>query len=230
MIKINLKNPVALIYIISVIFMSSSVNLFADDDKYISGRVLYSDNSKPVKDGMIRVVNTNATDKGESIIEEAIIQSNGIFKIQNNPMLTSDGIKIMAYPNDVDNQENPFDPVTVDVKEAMTNSDEQFRMIIYVKRNKNLKRGEHGDILFQNSPNPFNPTTKISFELPSPSNVTLKIYNMRGESIATLIDNKKMSEGRNELMFDANGYPSGIYVYSLSAGNYSENKTMILLK
>ncbi|MFH1194118.1 MAG: M28 family peptidase [bacterium] len=86
-------------------------------------------------------------------------------------------------------------------------------------------------ILEQNYPNPYNPTTTIGFNLPEETNVNLKIYNLLGEEIALLI-NEKMTAGFHEVKFDANTnpIPSGIYIYRLNAGEQLAIKKMILSK
>jgi hypothetical protein len=83
--------------------------------------------------------------------------------------------------------------------------------------------------LQQNYPNPFNPSTTISFIIPAFSFVTLKVYNVLGSEIATLVNAKK-PEGSYEVKFDATGLSSGIYFYSLQAGSFVETKKMILMK
>jgi hypothetical protein len=92
----------------------------------------------------------------------------------------------------------------------------------------------HGSIpsnydLGQNYPNPFNPTTSIRFSLPEPNQVMLKVYNMLGQEVATLL-NEYMNAGTFELSFDASELPSGTYVYSISAGDYKSFKKMVLIK
>ncbi len=88
--------------------------------------------------------------------------------------------------------------------------------------------------LFQNYPNPFNPTTKIKFEIPDQVRndnhlVTLKVYDVLGNEIATLVNEEK-SAGIYEVEFKGTELPSGIYFYQLKAGNYIEIKKMVLLK
>jgi len=83
--------------------------------------------------------------------------------------------------------------------------------------------------LDQNYPNPFNPTTKIKYQIPELSLVTLKIYDVLGSEITTLVNEKKHS-GSFEVEFDAEQLPSGIYFYRLRAGNYVETKKMVLMK
>jgi len=83
--------------------------------------------------------------------------------------------------------------------------------------------------LFPNYPNPFNPSTRIRYDISGKSIVQLKIYDVLGNEIRTLVNEEK-SPGRYEIEFDATGLPSGIYFYHLRAGNFFETKKMVLLK
>jgi hypothetical protein len=83
--------------------------------------------------------------------------------------------------------------------------------------------------LLQNYPNPFNSTTTIPFLLPQRTNVTLKVYDVFGREIATLI-NKEFDAGEHSIQFNANDLPTGVYFYRLQAGNFIEQKKMILIK
>jgi Secretion system C-terminal sorting domain len=90
--------------------------------------------------------------------------------------------------------------------------------------------------LFQNYPNPFNPSTKISYQLPVNSNITLKVYDVIGNEVATLLDEYKPS-GSYEVEFNVASHSgkgrnltSGIYFYRLQAGDLIETKKMILMK
>ena len=83
--------------------------------------------------------------------------------------------------------------------------------------------------LTQNYPNPFNPSTKISWQSPVNSHQTLKIYDVLGNEVATLVDEFREA-GSYEVEFDASSLSSGIYFYKLQSGNYLETKKMILLK
>ncbi|MBI1804145.1 MAG: T9SS type A sorting domain-containing protein [Ignavibacteriae bacterium] len=85
-------------------------------------------------------------------------------------------------------------------------------------------------LLHQNYPNPFNPLTVIRYSLSVPSIVTLKIYNVLGQEVATLIHNELMDEGDQEVEFDASRLASGVYFYRLIAGKFSELKKMVLVK
>jgi photosystem II stability/assembly factor-like uncharacterized protein len=83
--------------------------------------------------------------------------------------------------------------------------------------------------LEQNYPNPFNPNTVISYQLPVNSNVTLKVYDVLGNEVATLVNEEKPA-GRYEVDFTASSLTSGVYFYKLAAGNYLVTKKMILMK
>ncbi|MBN1638293.1 MAG: family 10 glycosylhydrolase [Ignavibacteriales bacterium] len=84
-------------------------------------------------------------------------------------------------------------------------------------------------ILYQNYPNPFNPVTKIKFALPSDNRVTLKIFDVLGQEVTTLVDEHKKS-GTYEIQFDATNLSSGIYFYQLKSGNNLQVKKCILIK
>jgi hypothetical protein len=83
--------------------------------------------------------------------------------------------------------------------------------------------------LRQNYPNPFNPSTTIEFSLPKSENVELKVYNILGKEVSTLVS-KKLNQGNHTYQFDSNNLASGIYYYQLVAGQYREVKKMILLR
>jgi hypothetical protein len=83
--------------------------------------------------------------------------------------------------------------------------------------------------LAQNFPNPFNPTTTIQYSIPQRSNVSLKIYDVLGNEIATLLDEYREA-GSYTVEFDASNLSSGIYFYRLKAGDYLQTRKMILLK
>lgn len=85
--------------------------------------------------------------------------------------------------------------------------------------------------LKQNYPNPFNPTTNIRFELTKSAKVTLKIYNVMGKEVATLVDNEQVSAGVKEVTFEAKNLSSGVYFYTLTtADGIRDTKKMTLLK
>jgi hypothetical protein len=83
--------------------------------------------------------------------------------------------------------------------------------------------------LEQNYPNPFNPTTTIQYQLPQVVKVTLKVYDILGSEVATLV-NENQEAGYKEVQFSGNNIASGMYVYRITAGNYISTKKMMLVK
>ena len=83
--------------------------------------------------------------------------------------------------------------------------------------------------LHQNYPNPFNAATVLSYQLPVASSVRLKVYDTAGRSVETLVDGWR-SAGTHELTFDASDLPSGMYVYRIQAGDWTDSGKMVLLK
>jgi hypothetical protein len=84
-------------------------------------------------------------------------------------------------------------------------------------------------ILYQNYRNPFNPSTVISYQLPVSSDVTLKVYDVLGNEVATLVDEYKPA-GSYEVKWSASNHSSGVYFYQLHTGNFVETKKLILMK
>jgi hypothetical protein len=83
--------------------------------------------------------------------------------------------------------------------------------------------------LYQNYPNPFNPSTKINYSVPQTSNVVIKVFDILGNEIETLVNEEK-AIGTYEINWYAENLPSGIYFYRLQAGSFIETKKMILMK
>lgn len=83
--------------------------------------------------------------------------------------------------------------------------------------------------LEQNYPNPFNPSTEIRYHLPEASHVSLKVFNILGHEVATLV-NQMQEPGVKTIRFDAAGLASGVYLYRLQAGRYTETRKMILAR
>jgi hypothetical protein len=86
-----------------------------------------------------------------------------------------------------------------------------------------------GFALSQNYPNPFNPTTIISFSLSKTEHTTLKVFDVLGNEITTLV-NGEMTAGEHSVVFNAKNLASGIYFYRLTAGSYSDTKKLLLLR
>ena len=84
--------------------------------------------------------------------------------------------------------------------------------------------------LYNNYPNPFNPTTTIRFDLPEKTNVELVVYDILGRRVKSLVDNQVRNPGRYEVSFNANALASGVYIYKLTTKNYSQAHKMFLVK
>ncbi len=83
--------------------------------------------------------------------------------------------------------------------------------------------------VFQNYPNPFNPSTTISFAIPQRSNVNVKVYNITGKEVASLVNEVK-EPGQYSVSFNAGKLSSGVYFYKITAGKFSSVHKMILIK
>ena len=121
--------------------------------------------------------------------------------------------------------------------EIITNENGKIRLRIivgtedYAKLNiENISLSPFDFTLYQNYPNPFNPNTTILFALPQQSNVSLRIYNILGELMAELINDKLYEEGYHEIMFEGSLLSSGVYIYRIQAGEFTDIKKMLLLK
>ena len=84
-------------------------------------------------------------------------------------------------------------------------------------------------VLHQNYPNPFNPTTTIDYQIPNSGLVILKVYDLLGKEVATVVNEIK-NVGKHTVTFNASSLPSGTYFYRIEVGDYMDVKKMILLK
>jgi hypothetical protein len=83
--------------------------------------------------------------------------------------------------------------------------------------------------LRQNYPNPFNPATTIKYEIAKESNITMKVYDVIGNEVATLVNETKPA-GTYQVIFDASSLSNGVYLYKIQAGNFTATKKLILMK
>ena len=105
---------------------------------------------------------------------------------------------------------NLFSPVTVVEDDATKNIPDDF-------------------VLYQNYPNPFNPNTIISYNLSTSGKISLKVYDILGKEVATLVDEEKPA-GSYEIEFNASRLSSGVYFYTLRVNGTAYSKSMILMK
>ena len=97
----------------------------------------------------------------------------------------------------------------------------------WIEGRKEINPSEY--LLFQNYPNPFNPSTTIKYAVPERSDVIIKVYNMMGEEIVTLL-NKEKERGEYELRFNSLDLASGLFIYTMSAGSFISAKKMLVVK
>lgn len=112
---------------------------------------------------------------------------------------------------------------------AGTKSGRVFRSVVATGVRDALGEGPLGFALNQNYPNPFNPSTTIRFSIPERAHVTLKIFNLVGQEVATLVD-ERLDAGAKVVEFQGEGLPSGVYFYQLQAGTFSETRKLLLLR
>jgi hypothetical protein len=83
--------------------------------------------------------------------------------------------------------------------------------------------------LSQNYPNPFNPSTTVRYGLPQRSDVTLTVFNTLGQQVVTLVEGEREA-GFHEVVFDASGFASGVYLYRLTAGSFVQTRKLLVVK
>ncbi len=103
---------------------------------------------------------------------------------------------------------------------------------VYSTSTVDVESPEETPVVFglkQNYPNPFNPSTRIAFSIPASGFTRLQVFNVLGEEVATLLENH-LAAGEHEVEFNASSIPSGIYLYKLSTGKFSEVKKLVVMK
>jgi len=111
-------------------------------------------------------------------------------------------------------------------------ADEVFEVTFFLDNGTNIESNFGLPTAFelaQNYPNPFNPTTNIAFNLPQTTDVTLEVFNLQGQKVATLVNNT-MPAGSHTVTFNAENLSSGIYLYRITAGNFTQTNKMLLVK
>jgi hypothetical protein len=150
-----------------------------------------------------------------------------IFEHSAIPMDQNSGHQLVPNWNDLQNAELK---ILIDFGNDGTIDDS-----IFVK-NQTTNVEDEGSLLSpdsynlaQNYPNPFNPITTIKYSIPESGNVSLKVYDMLGKQVASLVNEEK-SRGVYSVIFDASNLSSGVYFYKLQSGSFTETKKMLLLK
>ena len=156
-----------------------------------------------------------------SIIDSAYWSNNGDMDVISVGNIDGDPADEVLYTQGY-SRGNPTDaPMPIIVL------DEQFTAVSVEKESDQLPDNFY---LNQNYPNPFNPSTTIKFGINQASNIDLRIYDVLGREVAVLVNNEFMGAGSYNVKFEAKNLASGIYVYRLTAGNFTSSKKMQLLK
>jgi len=185
---------------------------------------------------------------GDSVVKSLTIKNNSNQQIEINGLLnrnssyyTNVSLPIIISVLDSASIDITFKPITAgdqldDFYLQWNKSDERISQVVHmmgVTDSASVSVNESQNVfnysLAQNYPNPFNPSTKISFTMAKRGKVSLKIYDMLGRKVKTLL-NRVMNSGNHEINFSAGNLPSGVYFYMLKTNDYSETKKMILLR
>ena len=166
----------------------------------------------------VKITLTGTTSKvGGELVDENGIVVTAINSTSNNPFtLTAPSAGTYKVNAGYKSPSRRWDSTTVTI--ALTDIGENL-----------IESTPHTFKLNNNYPNPFNPSTKISYSIPKQSKVTLKIFDIIGNEISTVVNEEK-PVGIYEVEFDASKLVSGVYFYKLQAGNFIETKKMILLR
>ncbi len=184
----------------------------------VNGRVV--DNAgNPVAGTMVL-----ATDQNQEVYSYGITNANGNYTIS--------GLIPGSYsitPEKYDYNSTQSSDVTVDYNTAYS-ATASFSItpesVTSVKQSSNTVTNF---VLNQNYPNPFNPTTVISYSIPNETRVTLRVYNILGKEVATLVNGEKPA-GNYNIIFNGSNLASGVYFYQLTAGNFMATKKLMLIK
>jgi hypothetical protein len=154
----------------------------------------------------------------------------------NLPKWLGLSLPIQNISNIKPNEENPVEFVFSVDKSAPVNTEQTISFTISTPTGEQWSKQIRISItaperyeLFQNYPNPFNPSTIINYQLPTANHVTLKIYNVLGQGVTTLVDGEQLA-GYHEAVWDAISIPSGVYYYQIHAGNFTNVKKMMMLR
>jgi tetratricopeptide (TPR) repeat protein len=188
------------------------------ENKYLLSDERYSEVIKNLQ--MVQEVNGSASEEGK-------------FALYNL------GMTYLKFLNDKEKAEKmfselaakyPSDELTIDAKYWLGEYTDQ------ILPKNNSVQTEDGNLdkpltfeLFSNYPNPFNPTTKISYQLPVDAHVTLKVYDLLGREVATLLNDEEQS-GIYEVEFDASDLSSGIYLYKITMNDFTKTMKMMVVK
>jgi len=144
------------------------------------------------------------------------------------------------FPGDQDTMDITYDAPTLGISDVVLRMYRENDTTQYIDRHfylninsvgiNNISSLAEGFSLSQNYPNPFNPSTSINFSIPSSGNVSLKVYDILGNEVSSLVNNQKLSPGQYKVDFNASALTSGVYYYTIRTDNFTDTKKMFLIK
>ena len=187
---------------------------------YVSGSIV-NNFDIPVKGVTIRIISNKSEVDIVNNTLEIQTDGNGKFKI---PVSLNWSGKVIPF-----NSSYSFSPDSLNINQITCNIDNNV-FVAKSNQTKEYEKGLSGEyILSQNYPNPFNPETQITYSIKDNSFVSIKVFNVLGKEITTLVNENKEA-GVYSISFEGYNLPSGIYFYRITAGHFSETKKMILAK
>lgn len=223
--KIKLIISFILVSTISIFLFTETVNAQSVEQK--DGAAYIVDPGTKGNQLVLQLANISKTTAAENISVKLVKTSSQLTFKQNEQLLsgiTQSKTYEMVFPFDINitAPSNKQDTVEFHITGKGINLTKTF--VLKYSAPKEFA-------LYQNYPNPFNPTTTIRYSIPDAGAVpvSLIMYNILGQEVATLINEEKTA-GNYEVKFDARGYASGIYIYRLTAGHFSSIKKMMVLK
>ncbi|HCA43370.1 MAG TPA: hypothetical protein DEP28_08985 [Bacteroidetes bacterium] len=170
--------------------------------------------SKSEKDGSKSISKSDFTKKGKSEIEK------NIYSKRENDFISKSNYILISGRN-------------LSKEELQKNYHKDIYTILGVENTDNNSSSQSElpteYSLSQNFPNPFNPVTTISYQIPTDGIVNLKVYDILGKEVATLVSEMKRA-GSYQVVFNGNNLASGIYFYKIQSGNFNQVKRMMLIK
>lgn len=141
MFKLNQKHLKLIICLLSLLMFSNTILSAENPNRpdYYFGKVIYSDNHNPVNSGYVKIYLSSVNQIEGKVLATVEIQSDGIFKLPKGIIHETNGIKIMAYANDLDNFGNEFEPLILDFQNSLKHSNEKFDIILSVVRTENTE-------------------------------------------------------------------------------------------
>jgi hypothetical protein len=168
-------------------------------------------------DGLDTEITVPATLLDQLLVSAGVADGESVTLLWN--VRVNDGVDTLAISSGYDIDTNTFTPIYRTA--TFTNSSEVNNEVVAGLPEKfDLK---------PNYPNPFNPSTRISFDLPESAEVRLTVFDVLGRQVATLV-NQPMKAGSHTVNFDAQRLASGVYIYRLEAGSFSMTRNMMLIK